>query len=395
MADMTTIMTAEGTFEVDFGYWGCMTVPYEVEYVVDNSGIMGDHLNLDFYPNRGGMNDDFVGVREVRIQPYYRGRSSDGGYSNKPFVIPTSRTYDSYGYRLWGNTGWWWKCDYDRTANRIDFEVEIVDNDLDISVPYSISWTPPNSSPKCESISASNVRAGATATVRWSISDPDKDTTYTTSLKRYIKAKGSSTWVSSNLSVSSSATSFSDAIPAEYRGGEVYWEVGFRDSYGATGTAKSPTYSLNTAPTGTINVSGEIKAGESVDITWTASDADGDTVSTSQLIRYLKKKGESSYVATTLISNGGTVRSYRDVIPEDAGEGSIYYAVVLSDGSLSTTINSSAQAVERSCSLIGSVNIGGVNREITEAYVFVGGVAREVVGAYVCVNGVWRSCSGG
>lgn len=253
----------------------------------------------------------------------------------------------------------------------------------------TISWQRPNEPPTA-TISASNTVPGKNANVSWRFSDPEGDSVATTSLKRYIKAKSSSTWVSSNISVSSSATSYSDAIPAEYRGGEVYWEVGFRDSYYATGTAKSPTYSLNTAPTGTINVSGEIKAGESVDITWTASDADGDTVSTSQLIRYLKKKGESSYTATTLISNGGVVRSYRDVIPEDAGEGSIYYAVVLSDGSLSTTINSSAQAVERSCSLIGSVNIGGVNREITEAYVFIGGVAREVVGSYANINGVWK-----
>lgn len=384
---MAKVVLGEGVFYVDaYHTYEQFTVPYKVQY--DDSNL---NLELEFYPAGAGINDDIESRGCVEMSPLYNERRPSGIGASATYAFWCG-TYNSDGSHTWGFTHWTWYGAYERSSNTIDFKVEIDDWGMGANVAdgFSISWDIPNKPPKCESISASNVYAGATATVRWSISDPNKDTTYTTSLKRYIKAKGSSTWVSSNLSVSSSATLFGDAIPVEYRGGEVYWEVGFRDSYGATGTAKSPTYSLNTAPTGTINVSGEIKAGESVDITWTASDADGDTVSTSQLIRYLKKKGESSYTATTLISNGGVVRSYRDVIPEDAGEGSIYYAVVLSDGSLSTTINSSAQAVERSCSLIGSVNIGGVNREITEAYVFIGGVAREVVGSYANINGVWK-----
>ena len=98
---------------------------------------------------------------------------------------------------------------------------------------------------------------------------------------------------------------------------------------------------VNTAPTATLSVPASVTAGKTAALSWSTSDADGDTVTTTKLVRYLKKAGASSYTSTTLISTSSTRKSYSDTIPADAGGGSVYYVLTVSDGLTTTTKTSS------------------------------------------------------
>lgn len=383
---MAKVVLGEGVFYVDAYYSGDQfTIPYKVQY--DDSSLT---LELDFYPSRDGVNDGIVTRGSVELSPLYNGRRPSGIGASAPYDFSCG-TYYSNGSPAWGFTGWAWDGAYKRNNNTIDFKVEI-DGSMGANVAdgFSISWDVPNKPPKCESISASNVYAGATATVRWSISDPDKDTTYTTSLKRYIKAKGSSTWVSSNLSVSSYTSSYSDAIPAEYRGGEVYWEVGFRDSYYATGTATSPTYTIsvpNSAPTtpGVPAVPDKIKEGDTISVSWGASsDADGN------LAGYQLQASLDNGSWTTVYTGTSTAIAY--TVPK--GTKYIAFRVCAYDSSNAYSGYATTATFEVVSALSGYISVNQIQRNIVGGYAFVDGVAREIVGAYVCVNGVWRSCSG-
>lgn len=253
--------------------------------------------------------------------------------------------------------------------------------------------------PSTASISASNVHAGSNANVSWKFSDPEGDPVTVRKLKRYIKAKGSSTWTSSNISVSSSATSYSDAIPAEYRGGEVYWEIEITDkldvgrdwTYGLSSTATSPTYTIsvpNSAPTtpGVPAVPDKIKEGDTISVSWGASsDADGN------LAGYQLQASLDNGSWTTVYTGASTAIAY--TIPK--GTKYIAFRVCAYDSSNAYSGYATTATFEVVSALSGYISVNQIQRNIVGGYAFVDGVAREIVGAYVCVNGVWRSCSGG
>lgn len=253
--------------------------------------------------------------------------------------------------------------------------------------------------PPTASISASNVHAGSNANVSWKFSDPEGDPVTVRKLKRYIKAKGSSTWTSSNISVSSSATSYSDAIPAEYRGGEVYWEIEITDkldvgrdwAYGLSSTATSPTYTIsvpNSAPTtpGVPAVPDKIKEGDTISVSWGASsDADGN------LAGYQLQASLDNGSWTTVYTGASTAIAY--TIPK--GTKYIAFRVCAYDSSNAYSGYATTATFEVVSALSGYISVNQIQRNIVGGYAFVDGVAREIVGAYVCVNGVWRSCSGG
>ena len=186
-------------------------------------------------------------------------------------------------------------------GDSISFETELTDNSLSQSYRWFLYdeedlsnasgeefsnltgylyWDTPNTQPTA-TISATNIAAGKTATVNWSYSDADGDTVRTSSLKRYYQASGSTTWTNTSLSVSTSATSYSDAIPSGYAGGKVYYKLGFYDGYGTTVYQNSSTYTVtsNTAPSApsTITIPSDISSGNASTISWSAaSDAESN-----------------------------------------------------------------------------------------------------------------------
>lgn len=103
----------------------------------------------------------------------------------------------------------------------------------------------------------------------------------------------------------------------------------------------------NAAPTVTFGNLPTLYAGQSASINWTTSDAEGDTVKTTKLVRYTKASGASAYTAATLINNssGTTSKSYTDTIPESAGGGTVYYEVTVTDGYSTATAQSPTKSV--------------------------------------------------
>lgn len=99
----------------------------------------------------------------------------------------------------------------------------------------------------------------------------------------------------------------------------------------------------NRAPSATIYVP-TLFAGRGANVSWSTSDPDGDTVYTVSLVRYMRRPGQASFVATTLISSETTVTSYDDFIPSDAGGAEIYYYLGFTDKYTSTQYKQSGTA---------------------------------------------------
>lgn len=104
----------------------------------------------------------------------------------------------------------------------------------------------------------------------------------------------------------------------------------FPDNGGATSYTVGPEY-VNSLPTASITVP-KLFAGKDAKITWTTSDADGDTVYIKSLVRYIKMPGDTKFTAQkTLISTDTTATSFIDTIPEDAGGAQIFYYLGFTD----------------------------------------------------------------
>lgn len=137
-------------------------------------------------------------------------------------------------------------------------------------------------------ISVPTLFAGKTAKITWSTSDEDGDTVYTTSLVRYMKRSGQSAFSEQTTLISSQTTdtSYTDTIPSDAGGAQIYYYLAFTDKVGATQYKQSSTVTVytNTAPTapGSLLVSGDLygsvaTGGGNVNISWTASsDVDGN-----------------------------------------------------------------------------------------------------------------------
>lgn len=138
------------------------------------------------------------------------------------------------------------------------------------------------------SIRVPTLFAGKTAKITWSTSDEDGDTVYTTSLVRYMKRSGQSAFSEQTTLISSQTknTSYTDTIPSDAGGAQIYYYLAFTDNVGATQYKQSSTATVytNTAPTapGSLLVSGDLygsvaTGGGNVTISWTASsDVDGN-----------------------------------------------------------------------------------------------------------------------
>ena len=176
-------------------------------------------------------------------------------------------------------------------GNTVDFKASSPDETLYISEvgkkTYSVSLPITNSVPTA-TISVPTLFAGKTAKITWSTSDADGDTVYTTSLVRYMKRAGQTAFSEQTTLISSKTTdtSYTDTIPSDAGGAQIYYYLAFTDNVGATQYKQSSTATVNTntAPTapGSLLVSGDVSGsmatgGGDVTISWTASsDVDGN-----------------------------------------------------------------------------------------------------------------------
>ena len=168
-----------------------------------------------------------------------------------------------------------------------------------------------------------------------------------------------------------------------------FWKLYFNST--SYDTLEATWSNPNTAPTAKITVP-ELIAGQTARISWTTSDADGDTVKATKLIRYYKASGTSGYTTTTLYNNssGMTTKYYDDIIPDDAADGSIYYQLTISDGKKTATITSATVTVIAGSSFCGNQNFGGAWEEMDSVWECYNGVWTEIAEGYECINGVWQ-----
>ena len=190
-------------------------------------------------------------------------------------------------------------------------------------------------------ISVPTLFAGKTAKITWSTSDEDGDTVYTTSLVRYMKRSGQSAFSEQTTLISSQTTdtSYTDTIPSDAGGAQIYYYLAFTDNVGATQYKQSSTVTVytNTAPTapGSLLVSGDLygsvaTGGGNVNISWTASsDVDGN-LSGYELEKQENGgswkqiyKGSAREYSTTVTEGLSTIR-YRVRAYDSIGETSSY-----------------------------------------------------------------------
>lgn len=253
-----------------------------------------------------------------------------------------------------------------------------------------------NSAPTVSFDTLPTLYAGKTASIKWTTSDAEGDTVYTTKLVRYYKASGASSYTSTTL-ISSQTTSKArvDTIPNSI-GGSVYYVVTVKDAYDATASATSATKTIekaNSAPTtpGIPTPSGEIKGGETVNLTWTAStDVDGN------LSGYQLEVSLDGGSWTQIYS--GSTNSYSSyVVP--FGTETIAFRVRAYDtnSAYSSYATSITYAVINFVpAILGYTTVSSVSKELTGVgYACIDGVWKDLVRSYVCVGNAWKSLNGG
>ena len=254
--------------------------------------------------------------------------------------------------------------------------------------PYTVSWTPPNTAPSVSFSSLPTLYAGKTAKISWTSSDPEGDSVSYQNLYRYYKASGATQYSYNILTYNTTSKSYTDTIP-DIVGGSVYYKITAKDAYGLTASATSSTVTVqkyNNAPTASISVSpSTLYNGKTATITWSFSDADGDTVNTTKLVRYYKAAGASSYSSTTLTTSN--VKTYTDTIPSNLAGGSVYYIVTFTDGTATATKQSSTYTVQQSCNV--NVIVSGVITQASDVAVISNGVITTMNGElHPVVSGV-------
>lgn len=190
-----------------------------------------------------------------------------GSFVNNKYAVTFSGISDAGYTMLWGT------------------EDEVMSNLTKTSI--TVGEDNPNRLPTA-SIKVPTLYAGKDAKISWSTSDADGDTVYIKSLVRYMKKPGETTFSSQETLISSetTVTSYTDSIPDDAGGAQIYYYLTFTDKIGAVQAKQSATstVSTNTAPTtpGSLLVYGDISGstaagGGAVTISWTSSsDADGN-----------------------------------------------------------------------------------------------------------------------
>ena len=235
------------------------------------------------------------------------------------------------------------------------------------------------------SLSSSVLYGNIPVTISWTLSDADGNTVTTTRLRRWvIKPDGSE---SATTLTTSNVNSYTDTIPKDLIDSYVEYEVSFTDGT-ASNNAWSNGYTVeNCPPTARFNTLPTLYAGKTATISWTASDYDGDTVTTTKLIRYYKASGASSESSITLISSSTSSTSYTDTIPNIVG-GTVYYSILVSDGKRTTMVDSLNVTVQKPpCNV--KVIINGVITEASGVATIQSGVITDMDGElHTVISGV-------
>lgn len=269
------------------------------------------------------------------------------------------------------------------------YDIQFVENDKNTYSELDIEWAAINTAPTV-TLTVPTLMAGQSALLSWTTTDADKDTVTVDTLYRYYKASGASTFTSTKLSVSSSAKSYTDTIPASYAGGQVYYVLTVKDNYGGKGTATSVTQTItsNTAPEnpGVPSFSNP-EAGKALSVSWSAaSDADGNL---------------SGYILEVQLNGGswtqvykGSAQTYSYTVPDGTETIAFRVKAYDTDGAESSYATSATAEVS-SGGISGALNINGVVYELTgEGYVNIGGVLCDIVDSSVNIGGTLNSMKG-
>lgn len=167
----------------------------------------------------------------------------------------------------------------------------------------------------------------------------------------------------------------SSAYPNNGRHSDGYWYVYQGSDNVAPTTPGKPTLS-----------SSEIKGGDTIAISWSASTDANSNLSGYQLQVQLDG-GSWTQIYT------GSSRSYNYTVP--SGTETIAFQVRAYDSSnaYSSYATSTTYAVTNTLDVIyGYANIGGINKQLTgEGYATIGGILRPLVKYLICHNSVWKS----
>lgn len=307
-----------------------------VDYTVTDAG----KVTVTF--TDGSMNDWSVtsGIPGVMIE--YDGKQYPVTYSAyaKTVTIDYKRSVNEITFwGLWSGS----------IAGQVDEDRIPSENDL-LADPTCVidEWEITNTAPTVVFKVPSAISAGNTITLSWTTSDAEGDDVYVSSVVRKLKKAGASSYTTTYVSTGTGSTSITDTIPADAEGGSVYYEITVKDDFGAETKKTSSTVTIgsaNKAPTVSLSVPSAMTAGKTAVLSWSASDPDGDTVTTTKLVRHLKKSGESTFTSITLISSATSRTSFTDTIPADAGGGSVYYVVTVSDGKSTASDTSSTYSI--------------------------------------------------
>ncbi len=326
------------------------------------SGKLGVNMG-----NTGGYVDYTVtdaGKVTLSFEDGVAGNGSSVSWSGSGSITGIMMEYDGTEYPVtYSSSDKTVTIDYKRSVNEITFwgllngdiagQVDAdripIENDL-LADPtcVTVEWEVTNTAPTVALKVPSAIDAGNTITLSWTTADADGDTVYVSSIVRKLKKAGQSTFTSTTISYGTSQTAITDTIPADAEGGSVYYEITVSDDLGAETKKSSSAVTIgaaNKAPTVSLSVPSALTAGKTAALTWTTADPDGDTVTTTKLVRYLKKSGESTFTSITLVSSSTSRTSYTDTIPSDAGGGSVYYVVTVSDGKSTASDTSSTYSI--------------------------------------------------
>lgn len=195
-------------------------------------------------------------------------------------------------------------------------------------------------------------------------------TTTLTCTKRSAQAN-TTTAESQGTYISDVTSTSSSAYPTKGKHTDGYWYVYQGNDNVAPTTPGKPTFTS------------EIKGGDSITVTWTASTDENSNLSGYQL--YVSLSGGSW---TSVYIGSSTSVSY--TVPE--GTETIAFLVRAYDAlSAYSSYATSTTVTVSNGGISGYVNINGTNKELTgEGYVTIGGVQKEIVGAYVNIGGVWK-----
>ena len=318
--------------------YGGATVPIKVTISDEESDYCTGRLQAIYSKGSQTYNDIFSDI-------FYRGTTSydvtiNAGYANGTVKFAVGAS-DSVG----------------NTTTYMTAQYNILQNTLPTAV-----------------IAATGVFPGGTANITWQYSEVDSgQTVIAKSLVRYYQAKNSTSWQTTQITITSTATTAQDTIPTSYNGGTIYYQLTFSDQVGANQTAKTPYYTLKTviAPPApqTITYPASVNSATNFTVSWTkvpASANDEYTVtgyvverkynntSWSEVYRAPDQPNTVSFTTNVPVTTGATSVSFRvKALDSESGLESPY-----TTGGTTTVVYNTAPSQPPSITVPSSISTG-------------------------------------